>query len=110
MPTGGKQADAALLEEGFEHDPNGVYAGNGRAAMLRHMVKLRQLGARALLYGEDGADLGVCHLPLPVDAGDLAAVEGAIFRIVGTVDGIPLGHTIDALVVVRPVRLPVAAR
>jgi hypothetical protein len=78
--------------------------------MLRRMVNLRQLGARAHLYGEDGTDLGYCHLPLPVEAGDLAAVDVAIFRIVGTVDGLPLGHVIDALVVVRPVRLPVAAR
>jgi hypothetical protein len=97
------------LQVVLEHDPNGVYAGIGRAAMLTHMVNLRQLGARALLYGEDGEDVGVCHLPLPVEAGDLAAVDGAIFRIVGTVDGIPLGHAIDALVVVRPVRLPVAS-
>jgi hypothetical protein len=66
--------------------------------MLRRMVNLRQLGARAHLYGEDGTDLGYCHLPR------------AIFRIVGTVDGIPLGHTIDALAVVSPVLLPVAAR
>ena len=78
--------------------------------MLRHMVNLRQLGARALLYGEDGEDVGVCHLPMPVEAGDLAAVDGAIFCIVGTVEGIPLGHAIDALAVVRPVRLPVAVR
>jgi hypothetical protein len=81
--------------------------------MLRHMVNLRQLGARTLLYGEDGEDLGVCHLPMPVEAGDLAAVDGAIFRIagiVGIVEGIAVGHTIDALAVVMPVRLPVATR
>ena len=78
--------------------------------MLDHMINLRQLGARTLLYGEDGEDLGVCHLPMPVEAGDLAAVDDAVFRIVGTVDGIPFGHAIDALVVVRPVRLLVAAR
>jgi hypothetical protein len=78
--------------------------------VLRHVVNRRQLGARTLLYGEDGEDLGVCHLPMPVEAGDLAVVDGAIFRIAGTVDGIPLGHAIDALAVVTPVRLPVAAR
>jgi hypothetical protein len=74
------------------------------------MVNLRQLGARTHLYAEDGTDLGYCHLPLPVEAGDLAAVDGAIFQMVGTLDGIPLGHMIDALVVVRPMRVPVVAR
>ena len=77
--------------------------------MLHGMVNLRQLGARTHLYGEDGEDLGFCHLPTPVQAGDLAAVDGAIFRVVGTVDGIPLGHIIDALAVVEPVPLTVAA-
>jgi hypothetical protein len=77
---------------------------------MARLVNLRQLGARAHLYDEHGEDLGYCHLPMPVEAGDLAAVDGAIFRIVGTVDGIPLGHAIDELAVVRPVRLPVAAR
>ena len=77
--------------------------------MLRRMVNLRQLGARAHLFGEDGTDLGFCHLPFPVEAGDPAAVDGAIFRIVGTLHGIPLGHAIDALAVVRPARLPVTA-
>jgi hypothetical protein len=62
------------------------------------------------MFGEDGRDLGFSHLPPPVEVGDLAAVDGAIFRIVGTVDGIPLGHRIDALAVVTPVRLAVAAR
>lgn len=81
---------------------------NAAAAMLRQ-VNLRQLGARAHLFGEDGRDLGFCHLPMPVEAGDLAAVDGAVFRILGTLDGIPLGHTIDALAVVRPLR-PVASR
>jgi hypothetical protein len=73
------------------------------------MVNLRQLGARAHIYNEDGTDLGYCHLPLPVEAGDLAAVDGAVFRIVGTVDGIPLGHMIDTLAVVEPVRLTVVS-
>jgi hypothetical protein len=59
--------------------------------MLRRVVNLRQLGARTQLFGEDGRDLGLCHLPLPVETGDLAAVDGAIFRVVGTVDGLPLG-------------------
>jgi hypothetical protein len=72
--------------------------------MLSRMVNLRQLGARAHLYGDDGTDLGYFHLPMPVEGGDLAAVDGAIFCIVGTVDGISLGGVIDELAVVRPVR------
>jgi len=61
------------------------------------------------MFGEDGRDLGFSHLPPPVEVGDLAAVDGAIFRVIGTVDGLPLGGMIDALAVVRPVLLPAAA-
>ncbi len=83
---------------------------NAAAAMLAAMVNLRQLGARTHLFGEDGRDFGFCHVPSPVEAGDLAAIDRAIFRTVGTLDGIPLGHAIDAIAVVMPVRLPVPAR
>jgi hypothetical protein len=69
--------------------------------MLRRMVNLRQLGARAHLYDASGGDIGFCHLPLPVVIGDLAALENAIFRVVGVVDGVQPGDAIDALVLVE---------
>jgi hypothetical protein len=92
------------LRPRIEYDPNGVYARNDCAAMLGRVVNLRQLGARAHLYDGHGEDLGFCHLPLPVEAGDLAAIEGATFRVAFVIDGTP-GAPIDAVAVVEPMRL-----
>jgi hypothetical protein len=41
---------------------------------------------------------------LPVEAGDLAAIEGATFRVAFVIDGMP-GAPIDAVAVVEPMRL-----
>lgn len=65
------------------------------------MVSLRELGARAHLFSQDGDDLGFCHLPWPVSVGDLATVEGATFRIVDLAD-LPPGGAVDVLAVVEP--------
>jgi hypothetical protein len=73
------------------------------------VVNLRQLGARAHLFGEDGDDLGFCHLPLPVSPGDLAALDGETFRVVGLVDDFDPGDAIDVLAMVEPVRLTIVA-
>ena len=77
--------------------------------MLAGVVNLRDLGARAHLYGEDFDDLGFCHLPQPVAIGDLAAPEGTIFRVVD-VCYLPPGGAVELIAVVEPVWLAVAAR
>ncbi|MFL5929449.1 MAG: hypothetical protein ACJ77E_21150 [Gaiellaceae bacterium] len=65
------------------------------------MVNLRDLGVRAYLFA--GADIGICHLPLPVLRGDLALLAQAAFRVVAIVDALPAGAAIDMLAVVEPV-------
>jgi hypothetical protein len=71
--------------------------------MLPRVVNLRERGVRAHLFSEDGDDLGFCHLPWPLSSADLAAPEGAIYRVIAYAyrpDG-----AIDAIVVVQPVQL-----
>ena len=75
--------------------------------MLRRVVNLRELGARAHLFDDDGDDLGFCHLPQPVGFGDLAALDSATFRVVGVIDDFDPGDAIDVVAVVEPVRLTV---
>jgi hypothetical protein len=58
--------------------------------MLR-LVNLRELGARVHLYAASGDDLGFCHPPRPVGSGDLAAIGGATFRVVGAIDDLDHG-------------------
>jgi hypothetical protein len=68
--------------------------------MLRRVVELRDLGARAHLFDAAGDDLGFCHLPVPVARGDLALVAGATFRVLDVVDDLAPGAAIDMLAVV----------
>jgi hypothetical protein len=67
------------------------------------VVNLRDLGARAYLFDAAGADIGICHLPLPVLRGDLALLAQATFRVVAIVDALPAGAAIDMLAVVEAV-------
>jgi hypothetical protein len=67
-----------------------------------------ELGVRAHLYTEEGDDLGFCHLPPPVEVGDMAAPEGAAFRVIDVI-GVRPGSAIDLLAVVEPVRPPVVS-
>jgi hypothetical protein len=76
--------------------------------ILSRVNDLRDLSTRAHLFDDDGDDLGFSHLPRQVGSGDLAAVDGATFRVVNVIDGLP-GPAIDALVMVEPVRLAVVA-
>ena len=64
------------------------------------VVGLRDLGARVHLFSQDGYDLGFCHLPWPVSAGDVATVERTTFRVVKVVE-LPPGGAVDALAVVE---------
>jgi len=56
-----------------------------------------------------GDDLGVVHLPPPIEIGDLVALENAVLRIYDIVE---TGQTypVAALVRAQPTHLPVAAR
>jgi len=49
-------------------------------------MSLGELGEQVRLIGSDGDELGLAHLPGPVEPGDLAALEqGFPLRIVGVV-------------------------
>lgn len=55
---------------------------------------LGELGARVRLISSDGDDLGVAHLPCPVLAGDIAALEqGFPLRLVAV--GLEVGETVE---------------
>jgi hypothetical protein len=66
---------------------------------MRHTsgMSLGELGARVRLIDGDGEELGLAHLPRPVEPGDLAALEqGFPLRIVGVVT-LERGGEIDVL-------------
>jgi hypothetical protein len=74
--------------------------------MLARVIDLRELGVRAHLFSEDGDDLGFCHLPWPLYSADLAAPEGATYRVI---DYVYLREgAIDVIAVVEPVHLALA--
>jgi hypothetical protein len=60
-------------------------------------MSLGELGERVRLIGSDGDELGVAHLPRPVEPGDLAALElGFPLRIVGVV-ALEVGGEVEVL-------------
>jgi len=67
------------------------------------------LGVPVRIHDMSGDDLGVAHLPPPVEVGDLVALEHAVLRVYDVVES---GQTypIAALVRAQPVHLPVVAR
>jgi hypothetical protein len=66
-------------------------------------VGLDYLGARVRLIDTDGDDLGLAHLPGPVEPGDLAALEeGFAFRVVAVVE-LESGGAVDVLAEVETV-------
>ena len=66
------------------------------------------IGVPVRLHGLDGDDLGVAHIPMPIEPGDLIATIESTYRVVDVVTS-PPGSLIAALVKVRPERLVVAA-
>jgi hypothetical protein len=60
-------------------------------------VGLGDLGARVRLIDTGGDDLGLAHLPRPVEPGDLAALQqGFPLRVVAVVE-LELGGAVDVL-------------
>jgi hypothetical protein len=64
--------------------------------------------ARVRVHDQTGDDLGIVHLPGPVEPGDLVATEHEEFRVVAVVVS-PPGSAIDVLAKVQPMHLRVAA-
>ena len=60
------------------------------------------------MHGLDGDDVGIAHVPIPIEIGDLVATVDTTYRIVDVVVA-PPGSPIAALVKVRPARLHVVA-
>ncbi len=67
------------------------------------------LGVPVRVHDMNGDDLGVAHLPPPVEVGDLIALAHAEYRVYDVVE---TGQTypVAALVRAQPVRLPVVSR
>jgi hypothetical protein len=65
------------------------------------------IGVSCRLHDMTGDDIGIAHLPSPIECGDLVATERGEYRI-DTVIRTPPGQ-IDALVRVQPMHLPVVA-
>lgn len=67
------------------------------------------IGITCRLHDERTADdLGISHLPSPIQVADLAATEHQEFRVIDVIVS-PPGSPIAALVKVRPVHLRVVA-
>jgi len=67
------------------------------------------IGVPCRIHDLTGDDLGVAHLPPPVQIGDLIALEHAVFRVYDVVST-GQNYPIAALVRAQPVHLPVVAR
>jgi hypothetical protein len=67
------------------------------------------VGIRVRVHDMTGDDLGVVHLPAPVEVGDLVALEHAEYRVSEVVET-GSAYPIAALVRVRPAHLRLAAR
>lgn len=67
------------------------------------------LGVRVLLHDLEGNDLGIAQVPLPIEVGDLVALEPAEYRVNDVVET-GSAFRIAALVRVRPAHLRLAAR
>jgi hypothetical protein len=69
----------------------------GPSCVTLPQVGLGDLGARVRLVDTDGDDLGLAHLPRPVEPGDLAALkQGFPLRLVAVVE-FELGGAVDVL-------------
>ena len=67
------------------------------------------LGVTCRLHDLFGDDLGIAHVPLPIEVGDLIALEHAEYRVNDVVET-GSAYPIAALVRVRPAHLRLAAR
>ena len=67
------------------------------------------LGVPVRVHDMSGDDLGVAHLPPPVEVGDLVALARGEYRVLDVVE---TGQTypVAALVRAQPIHLPVVAR
>jgi len=83
-------------------------AGGDTTSSARGTIKA-MLGVPCRIHNMSGDDLGVAHLPPPVEVGDLVALEYAVLRVYDVVE---TGQTypVAALVRAQPTHLPVAAR
>jgi hypothetical protein len=61
------------------------------------------------MHGLDGDDVGIAHVPIPIEIGDLIATIDSIYRVVDVVVS-PPGSLFAAMVKVRPECLAVVAR
>jgi len=70
---------------------------------------LSNVGVAVRVHSRTGDDLGIAHVPPPIEIGDLIALEHAEFRVDDVVE---TGQTypIAALVKARPTQLRLAAR
>lgn len=78
-------------------------------ATVRRGTISAMLGVPVRVHDMSGDDLGVAHLPPPIEVGDLVALEHAEYRVFDVVE---TGQTypISALVRVQPIHLHVVAR
>jgi len=67
------------------------------------------VGVPCRIYGLSGRDLGIVHLPPPVQVGDLVALARGEYRVYDVV-ATGQDYPVFALVRAQPVRLPVVAR
>jgi hypothetical protein len=67
------------------------------------------VGVPVRVHDVEANDLGIPHLPLPVEVGDVVLLDHSEHRVYAVVVS-PPGSLIAALVKVRPVRLHVSAR
>jgi hypothetical protein len=67
------------------------------------------VGVPVRLHSLDGDDVGIVHVPPPIEVGDLIATAHALFRVLDVVTS-PPGSLIAAMVKVRREHMAVAAR
>ena len=71
------------------------------APTVRTMGKLREPGVAVRVVFEDGTDLGVLHMPPPVEEGDLVALERGLPLRVNSVKPAPRHSPFSRLVEVK---------
>jgi hypothetical protein len=67
------------------------------------------VGVAVRLHGLDGDDVGVVHVPPPIEVGDLIASAHALFRVLDVITS-PPGSPIGAIAKVKPEHVAVVAR
>jgi hypothetical protein len=72
-------------------------------------IPTMMVGVPVRLHALDGEDVGLAHVPIPIEPGDMIATADTAYRVVDVVIS-PPGSLIAALVKVKPERLVVAAR